>query len=186
MLKKIAIVLVLLIVAGVVFVAMQSEDYKVSRTVAMKAPPEVVFDQVNTPKNWEAWSPFHKIDPKMTLTYDGPSSGKGASYSWVGNSEAGEGKYTIVESKPNELVVGRLEFKKPFEMVADQSFVLVPKNDQTEVTWNMSGKRGFVFKAMHLIMGLDKTIGGEFEKGLTSLKGIVEKSPGEAKTDEKK
>ena len=32
----------------------------------------MVYDQVNTLKNWENWSPWHKIDKGMKLTYSGP------------------------------------------------------------------------------------------------------------------
>jgi hypothetical protein len=38
----------------------------------------------------------------------------------------------------------------------------------------MDGQNTFVSKAMSLFMNMDRMIGGEFEKGLASLKGIAE------------
>ena len=39
----------------------------------------------------------------------------------------------------------------------------------------MIGKKNFVSKAFCMFLNMDKMIGGEFEKGLASLKTIVEK-----------
>jgi hypothetical protein len=41
----------------------------------------------------------------------------------------------------------------------------------------MTGRNNFVAKAMCLFMNMDKMIGGQFEKGLASMKMIVETSP---------
>jgi len=38
----------------------------------------------------------------------------------------------------------------------------------------MSGNIGFVFKAFHLVMNVDKMSGSMFTQGLTDLKTIVE------------
>jgi hypothetical protein len=38
----------------------------------------------------------------------------------------------------------------------------------------MKGKKNFVFKAFGLFMSMDKMVGGDFEKGLASMKGLVE------------
>src|SRR3990172_5033607 len=59
---------------------------------------------------WEAWSPWAKLDPAAKTTFEGPVSGKGASFSWAGNSEVGEGKMTIVESDPSDHIKINLDF----------------------------------------------------------------------------
>jgi hypothetical protein len=38
----------------------------------------------------------------------------------------------------------------------------------------MSGKNNFVSKAFCMFMDMDKTVGGDFEKGLANLKNIAE------------
>lgn len=38
----------------------------------------------------------------------------------------------------------------------------------------MIGRNNFVFKIFCLFMSMDKMLGREFEKGLASMKGIVE------------
>lgn len=172
----IPILLALGIVAILLFViiAGQPEEFVVTRAGKMAALPEAVFPHVNELKKWEAWNPWGKIDPNMKLTYDGPPAGVGASYSWVGNKNVGEGKMTITESKPNESIRFKLEFLKPMAGVSDTLFTFQPHGNQTEVAWVMSGKHNFTGKAMCLFMNMDKMIGGSFEKGLADMKAVVE------------
>lgn len=174
MLKKILIVVAVIIVVFLVIVALQPSDFHVARSVAIAAPPEAVFPQVNELKKWEAWSPWMKIDPAMKQTYEGPAAGNGAVMSWTGNSQVGEGRMTLTESRTNELARFKLEFFKPMAGVCTADFTFKPEGNQTTVTWSMDGKNNFVAKAMCLFMSMDKMVGGQFEKGLASMKTIVE------------
>lgn len=158
----------------VIVVAMQPADFRVTRTAKMAAPPSAVFVQVNDYHNWDAWSPWAKLDPNAKVTFEGPSSGTGAKFSWSGNDKVGEGRQTIVESKPDELVRINLEFFKPFKGTSTAEFTFKPENDRTLVTWSMFGKNDFFGKAISLFMDCDKMIGGQFEEGLASMKKIVE------------
>ncbi|MEZ0274997.1 MAG: SRPBCC family protein, partial [Roseimicrobium sp.] len=149
-------------------------EFQVSRSTVIAAPTPVVFDQVNNLKKWHDWSPWAKRDPNMKLTYSGPESGKDASYAWVGNSEVGEGKMTIVDSRPNEKVEFKLEFFKPFEATNAADFKFVPEGDKTKVTWSMNGKHNFVGKMICMFMDMDKMVGGDFEQGLATMKANAE------------
>lgn len=181
MVKKIllggaAAVAVLLLVLSVV-VAMQPEDYRVERSAEMAAKPEVVFAQINDFHNWNGWSPWAKLDPNAKNTFEGPTSGEGAKFAWAGNDQVGEGQMTIVESKPSERILMKLEFIKPMAGVCDTEFVFKDGGEKTKVTWIMSGKNDFMGKAFSLVMDCDDMIGKDFEKGLASIKAIVEAPP---------
>ena len=115
----------------------------------------------------------------MKVKFEGPASGVGAIYTWVGNDEVGEGRMEILESKPNEMIRLKLEFIKPFAATNDTVFTFKPDGSNTAVTWTMSGKNNFMSKAFHLAMNIDKLIGGDFEKGLASMKSLVEAKPKE-------
>jgi hypothetical protein len=41
----------------------------------------------------------------------------------------------------------------------------------------MSGRNNFIGKAFGLFVDCDKMVGGQFEKGLASMKAIVEAAP---------
>jgi uncharacterized protein YndB with AHSA1/START domain len=174
MLKKILIVIAVIVVVFVIIVALQPAEYHVARTATIAAPAEVVFEQVNELKKWDAWSPWVKIDPAMKQTYEGPASGTGAISRWAGNNQVGEGSMTITESRPNELIRFNLEFIKPMAGTSTTEFSFKPEGNQTTVTWSMSGRNNFIAKAMCLFMNMDKMVGGQFESGLTQMKSIVE------------
>ena len=170
--------LAVLVVLFVIIVALRPSDFRVTRSAAMAAPPEQVFPQVNELRNWEAWNPWGKMDPNCTMTYEGPPAGVGASYSWAGNNKVGQGRNTITESKPNQLVRFQLEFEKPMKATNTAEFTFQPEGDQTIVTWTMSGKNNFVGKAFGLIVDCDKMIGSQFENGLAQMKSLVETAAG--------
>src|SRR2546425_3483465 len=140
MLKKILIVLGLIVVVFVVVVSLRPANFRVTRSATITAPPGEVFALVNDLHKFQDWSPWAKIDPNCKLTYDGPPAGVGASFAWAGNKDVGEGRMTIIESKPGELVRFRLEFLKPFKATNTAEFDFKSAGNQTEVTWSMFGK----------------------------------------------
>ena len=173
-LKKIVIGFVAIVAIFAIVVALQPADFAVSRSAAMAAPSAAPFAQVNDFHKWEAWSPWEKLDPAMKKTFEGPASGTGAIYSWAGNDQVGEGRMTILESRPGELVRIKLEFLKPFAATNQADFAFKGDGAQTAVTWTMSGKKNFIQKAFCLFMDMDKMVGGDFEKGLAQMKAVVE------------
>jgi hypothetical protein len=163
------------VVLFLVVVALQPSDFKVERSATLRAPPPAAFAQVNDFQNWRAWSPWEKIDPALKRQYDGSKAGTGAVYAWQGNSDVGEGRMTITDSRPGELVRIRLEFFKPFAAVNDTVFQFKPSGEGTAVTWTMTGRNNFVAKAICLFVDMDKMVGGMFEQGLTQMKSVVER-----------
>jgi len=171
------------IVGFVIVVALQPSDFRITRSAKMKASPAAVFEQVNSFQNWDAWSPWAKLDPNAKAEFSGPTSGEGAKFAWSGNDKVGEGKQEIVESKPDELVRIRIDFERPMKGTSTAELTFKPEGDQTLVTWSMSGTNNFMAKAFTLFVDCDKRVGAEFEKGLANLKAIVEAPPAETKED---
>ncbi|MBI3191328.1 MAG: SRPBCC family protein [Pedosphaera parvula] len=174
MLKIILIALPAVIIVFLIVVAMQPSEFRVARSATIAAPPETVFSHVNELKKWEAWSPWAKLDPNAKSTFSGPPAGVGAVMAWAGNNQVGEGRMTITESRPSETVRFKLEFFKPMAGVCTAHFTFKPEGQQTTVTWTMEGTNNFIAKAISLFMNCDKMVGGQFEKGLASMKAVVE------------
>jgi len=174
MLKKILIALAVIIIVFVIVVAMQPSEYRVTRSATISAPAQAVFAQVNDFHKWEAWNPWGKIDPAMKQSYEGAPAGTGAIYTWTGNNEVGEGRMTLTESRPSELIRIKMEFFKPVAGTSIAEFTFKPEGNQTMVTWSMAGENNFMAKAFGLFMSMDKMIGGQFEKGLAQMKSVVE------------
>lgn len=165
-----AIFIILFFIAA----AMRPSDFRVTRTGTISAPASAVFEHVNDLQKWDAWSPWAKLDPEAKNDFEGPASGTGAIMRWAGNSKVGQGSMTITESRPDEFISFKLEFLKPFAATNTAEFSFNYENGQTTVTWSMYGKNDFKGKAIGLIMNCEKMVGGQFEKGLATLKSVVE------------
>jgi uncharacterized protein YndB with AHSA1/START domain len=175
MFKTIALVVVVLIVAVLAYAVTRPDTFRVERTTSIKAPPEKIFALLNDLHQWEAWSPWEKIDPALKRTYSGAASGKGAAYAWTGNQEVGSGRMEIVEPVPAARLTLKIDFTAPFEAHNMIEFTLVREGDATRVTQAMYGPSPFVSKLMGLVFSMDKMVGGKFEEGLANLKGLAEK-----------
>lgn len=127
--KKILIVLAAIAAIVVVFaivVALQPSEVRVERTATIAAPPPVVFAQVNDFHKWEAWSPWAKLDPAAKVTFEGAPAGQSAVFTWAGNDEVGEGRMTLMESRPSELIRIDVAFVKPSKEAAPRNSASSP------------------------------------------------------------
>lgn len=167
--------ILLVIILFLVFVATRPDHFIYTRTTTINRPASAVFPHVNDFHQWEAWSPWEKVDPMAKKTYGGAPVGVGATYAWEGNSKVGSGNMTITESRPNDLIRISINFLKPMKATNTIEFTFVQNGNQTVVTHSMFGCNTFLGKAMGVFVNMDTMIGGQFAKGLASLKEIVER-----------
>ena len=148
--------------------------YQVKRSIRINAAPPQIYDQLVDFHNWPSWSPWERMDPTMTKSYEGPASGVGSVYSWKGNRKVGEGRMMITEANAPGRVSLDLRFLKPFKSESRSVFDLSPADQGTDVTWTMTGEHTILSRIMGVFMPMDKLIGKDFEKGLAQLKATVE------------
>ena len=178
MLKTLLIVVGVLVAAAAVVVAYaaatQPDDFRVARSLVIKAPADKIYPLIADFKAWYAWSPWEHKDPNMKRTYSEPASGQGAKYAWEGNSEVGSGEMRMAEATSPSKVKLDMHFKAPFEANHVGEFTLVPEGGGTNVTWSMSGQSPLVSKVICMFMNMDTMVGGKFEKGLAAMKKKAE------------
>ncbi len=179
--KKIIGGVAFVVVTPVAFVvgyaATQSSEFRVERSQRIEASAATVYAQIEDMHAWAAWSPWEKLDPAMKKTFTGPAKGIGSTYEWEGNKNAGQGRMTITEAVPGSRVVQKLEFIKPFAATNTTTFAITPDGDKAvKLTWSMDGQKNLGMKVFGLFTDMDKQVGGDFEKGLASIKTIAEKS----------
>jgi uncharacterized protein YndB with AHSA1/START domain len=174
MFKIIAIVVGVLIITVLIFSATRPDTFRVQRSANIKAPPEKLFALMNDFHQWEAWSPWEKVDPAVKRVYSGASRGKGAVYEWNGNNDIGQGRIEIVESLPPSKVVLKIDFIKPIEAHNTIELTLATQGDSTTVTQAMYGPSSYVHKLMGVFCSMDKMVGEKYEEGFANLKSIVE------------
>ena len=171
----ILLIIIAIVAALLIYGALQSADFSVVRAVDLNATPDSVFKNINDFHNWAAWSPWEKMDPSMKRSFSGAAEGVGSKYAWVGNKKVGEGNMEITHSEPSKRMQLDLHFLKPFKADNVTEFTLSPSGNKTNIKWEMRGKRPFMFRVMGIFFSMDKIVGGDFEKGLNSLREIVEK-----------
>jgi hypothetical protein len=169
----VTILIVVLIALALILVGTRPNAFRLERSALITAPPAKIVALIDDFHAWGQWSPWEKIDPTMTRTFEGPERGVGAAYGWSGNGKAGSGRMEILESGPSKVVI-KLDFLKPFEAHNTAIFVLEPQGDATRVVWSMEGPQPFVAKLMSLVFNMEKMVGPDFEKGLADLKRAAE------------
>lgn len=176
MIKKVLLVVAALLAVLLIIPLFKSPHYRVERSLAIAAPPAVLFDYFNNHRKFNEWNPFSKMDPEARITYSGPEAGVGAVSSWAGE-QTGEGSATITESKPGELIRQRMDWRKPMEGVSTVEFTFKPDGDKTVVTWAMYGESDYAGKLVSLFMDCESMCGPVFESGLSDLAKLVAPAP---------
>lgn len=157
-------------------------NVKVERSITINTKAQTPFDYVNNLKMWEKWSPWHALDTLAIWEFSEPASGSNAWYTWKSNNpDVGNGKLTIVESKPYELIHTKLEFEGMGISYAD--YIFTPEGEGVKVTWTLeSNGEGMpwymVPMSRYFNLFMDKMIGSDYEKGLNNLKKISEENTG--------
>ncbi len=169
------LLILLAIIAGILaYAAGQPDSFRIERSTAIDAPPELVFPLINDYRGWALWSPWDRKDPDMQREYGGADSGVGSVYEWSGNADVGAGRMEIIQSVPPSKVVVDLRFTAPFEARNTVEFLLVPDGDRTKVTWAMFGPQPYLSKLIGLFIDTEDMVGPDFEAGLAALKATAE------------
>lgn len=176
MTTTIALTLLILLAALLVFVQTRPDEFHISRSIAIQAPPETIFPLINHLPSNAKWGPWEEEDPNMKRTLSGPESGVGAVYAWDGNNRVGKGQIEIVKSVPFSRVEMLMTAEKPFEAQNQVILTLDKQGGETIVTWEMAGRNNFITKAVGLVMSCDAMVGQMFEKGLAKMKRVAEES----------
>ena len=171
----VAAILVVAVAAILIYAATKPNEFRVQRSVTIKAPADKIYPLIVDLHGWAAWSPYEKKDPDMKRTFSGAHSGKGAIYEWNGNKSVGHGRMEVTDTAAPSKVVIKLDFFSPFEAHNTAEFTLAPQGDSTNVTWAMYGPNVFMGKVMQVFMNMDKMVGTDFEAGLQALKARAEK-----------
>lgn len=172
--KKIALGLAGLLLALAAIVAIRPAAYRVERSAHVSAPSRMVYERLSDFRRWAEWSPWAHVDPDMRQSFEGAPAGTGAEYTWSGDSRIGEGRMSITEARPDELVAIRVDFTRPLRTTSTTELRLLPESGGVRVTWTMEGRRDFVGKAVALVARLDDVVARDFEQGLDGLRRVAE------------
>ncbi len=187
--KKIALGILALIAVAVLAVlglaSTKPDHIHVERTVEIAATAADMAPFAEDLRKVQMWSPWNEKDPTLVPTYSDPSTGVGATYSWKGNDQVGEGSMTTTSSVPGK-VVHHLHFIAPFEGQADATIAYEEAGDGLTVVWSYDDPAAlFMTKVMTVFVDMDDMLGPDYEKGLKKLKPLVEAAAAERMAAEK-
>jgi carbon monoxide dehydrogenase subunit G len=171
---KIAVSVLVVIAAILVFAATKPNVVRVRRSLSIQAPPDKIFALINDFHNWSRWAPQDKDDPTMKRTYSGPGNGVGAISYWDSTGSAGKGRMEIMESLAPRKISINVDFLKPFAAHNINEFDLEPDGTSTKVTWSMQGTNVYLMKLMGIFVNIDRVMGKHFETGLDNLNAAVQ------------
>jgi effector-binding domain-containing protein len=184
-LKKIVIVILSLIAIYVVLGLIGPSSYKITRSIKIAAPIDVVFNQTSIYANWAAWSPWAKLDANAKYSIENDNQAIGAAMSWVGDPESvGTGGMVTSEIEKNKKFYYNLTFVAPWEMTSHGGFNYTQEGDSILLEWFDSGEFEFMARPMMLFMDLEAELAPDFEKGLADIKkGCESTKTSEATTE---
>jgi len=170
--KYISILILVIIIGVSIYIATIDGNYDIKQTRTIKAPVEIVFNEINDFKNWQNWGPWYETDSTIIASFDEVTSGVGASYSWTGKD--GVGSMKTISLIPNKELIQQIDFGTG--STPEVYWQLNKVDNETEITWGMKGKSSFGEKAYWLYKGgIEKNMTPMYTRGLELLDSYLQK-----------
>jgi len=150
-------------------------EVTVQRTAQILAPPEVVFPILSTPSEWPRWSPWTARDTAIRVTFSGPPTGVGATWSWTSASE-GTGSMTFTLSIPS-VKVGYTLARDGWGPLARGDFLIAPNTRGSVVAWTMTADVGNSPIGRWMGLLLPRRVARDIDDGLRRLSDYAPTQP---------
>lgn len=170
--KYILFLLLIVIIGASIYIAVQPNDFKVTRSRIIAAPSEVIYNQINDFKNLESWSTLVDNDPKTKIIIADSASGVDGAFSW--ENSHGRGTVKTVESTPYHSIDRALQYDEFAPVQVHWEFKKITASE-TEVSWTMSSDNLSFYEKGYALLhgGHHKMIGPDFDRGLEKLDHAV-------------
>ena len=141
MLKKVALVIVVIIALPLIVALFLPDSYEVERQITINKPKADVYAYVKSLKNQNLYSKWAQIDPDMVKTFRGTDGQVGFVSRWESeHPDVGTGEQEIIAMQEGERIDYELRFIKPFEAVSPAYMTTESLTDsQTVVRWGFRG-----------------------------------------------
>jgi len=173
-LKYIAVGLGALVILLLVVALFVPKNFNYEKSITINAPIDTVWINVNSLSALDKWSPWNDHDPVMKKELTGEDGTVGAMQSWQSNI-VGSGSQTIATIEKPTLFETDLNFYKPMKSHGKAYIKLISEGKATKATWGMTGNMPYPMNVMTLFMNMDKSMGADWNHGLSKLKKLSEK-----------
>ncbi|WP_339632850.1 GyrI-like domain-containing protein [Bizionia echini] len=170
---KYILFLLLIIIIGVsIYIAVQPNEYSVTRTRTITAPSQVIYKHAIDFNTWNTWFPWVEKNSETKMVATDSSSNMGQTYSWKTNDKKGSIK--TVESIPYQSIEQTLILN---DMAPSNVIWEFKQNSakETEVSWTLAADNlSFYEKGLAILNGsYEKILGPDLERGLHELERVV-------------
>lgn len=172
---KFILIGIAVIIALVLVVALfVKKEYTIEREITINKPNQEVYDYIKFVKNQDNFNVWVMMDKTITKQFTGTDGTVGFIYAWEGKERAGKGEQELKALHEGKEVDLEIRFEKPFEGTSQTQMIAEPvSGNQTKLIWKMNGASKYPVNITNLFTG--KLLGGDMEKSLSLLKGIIEK-----------
>lgn len=156
--------------------ALISGACKFEKSTFINAPADRVWQNTNSLRAMDSWSPWQEKDPNVMKTWSGTTGQPGEQQCWEGNDAVGKGciKVLKVDSVAKRIDI-EMKFVTPYESEAMEYVSVQPHAAGSKVIWGFTSEIPFPFSPMKLFMDLEDQVGPDFTMGLQKLKTLSEK-----------
>lgn len=174
--KKVLYIVLGLVALVLIAALIMPKDYAVEKEVTINRPKEQVFNYLKSLKNQDNWSVWYSKDPNIKKNFTGTDGTVGFTSMWDGNDDVGKGEQEITKIEEGSRIDTELRFIEPFESKSNAYMIAEPiDSNSTKVKWGFTGSMPIPMNVMLPFMGIEKSVGKDFQDGLSNLKGILEK-----------
>lgn len=142
-LKYLFFLLLIVIIAGAIYIATKDGEYHVEETTIVNAPLPVVFNEVNNYYNWETWGPWSNETDDLIVDFNPVTHGEGGGFSWK-SENLGDGsiitRKVLIDNLIEQDVVHNPSFA---ESKGNMYWNFEKVEEGTKVTLGMSGSQSF-------------------------------------------
>ncbi len=148
----------------------------IEKSTIIKASKEVIFEQINNPRNWEKWSPWFKIDTAMDVKYFGNKKGENSGIEWKSeDSRIGCGRLTLLDSKPCDTIYAEVETLNKGKGTIYYLFKKAEGGVKVTFKYEMNLGNNPILRYIGLFIG--KRLSKNYVNELDSLKKFTENLP---------
>lgn len=172
--KYLFFLLLIMFIAGSIYVATKDGDYSAESSRLINAPAPMLYKEVADLSNWKSWNAWDE-QKEINMDVSENPSGEGAEFSWKADNIR-DGRITTTSAIPYSQIKQHLVMKTSTgEANGTITWSFEAEEDQTRVTWSMSGSQSFKEKLAFSIQEKDFTeiFQPIFENSLENLEESV-------------
>ena len=173
--KWLVIIIFVIIALFLIIPVFLPSTYHIDRSITVEKSVDLVFKTAVDMNQRAKWDPWIEMEPEAEIIVKMNPDIIGSGYSWKGEI-IGEGKITIQEFKPNELIKSKIKFISPQSMESDIIWTFDDTESGTNITWALEGSLSYPMEKWFGLF-MDKSLGPQFEKGLNNFKSLIGKLP---------